>query len=304
MHARNGKKKRQVRFAVCLLFLCLCTGLTACQETGGGAPGAAQTQEQGTGLTAKEQPGRETVAKEGAGLDVWFFSCSDDADSILLQSGGANVLIDTGLEEDAGALAEKLQALDVERIDLMILTHPDKDHIGGASLLLDIFDVVQVVQTSCVKDSVLQNRLNRKLEEEAVLIPETRQEFGYGDLHLTLYPPKEAAYEDANNYSLAVLAEYEGRTFFFAGDAKKKRIGELLEETLPGVDVYKVAHHGRDNGRSKDLILLLCPQIAIVTAQEAGKKTKKALAEAGAEVYTTFGEDIHMTVTNGILDVR
>ncbi len=306
MHRKNGKKRLQVRLAVYLLFLCLCTGLTAC--TAGPADRdvrAEETEEPGgRGVGEKAEADGKVTDRERGGLDVWFFSCSDDADSILLQVDETNVIIDTGLEEDAGALAEKLKALDVERIDLMILTHPDKDHIGGAGLLLDTFEVGQIIQTACIKDSVQQNRLNRKLEQESVLIPEEKQEFDYGKLHLTLFPPREAEYEEANNYSIALLAEYEGRTFFFAGDAKKKRMKELLEEELPEVDVYKAACHGRDGGKSRELLACLSPCIVVVTAQEAEKKMDQALTEAGAEVYTTFGQDIHMTVTNGVLDVR
>lgn len=277
MYGGNQNKKRQARFAVCLLFLYICIFLSACT-------------------------GKQT--EKGDGLDVWFFACSDDADSILLQTDDTNVIIDTGLEEDSDALVRKLKEQDVEQIDLLILTHPDKDHIGGAGKVLDAFPVGQVIQTDCVKDSRLWKNLEQRLMGENVLIPKEEQMFSFGELHLTIYPPKEAEYESSNNYSIAALAEYEGKRFFFAGDAKKKRIEELLNEELPQVDVYKAAHHGRDNGRSAELIARLSPEIAVVTAREPEEENAQAFSEAGTIVYSTYKNDVHFTVEDGILDVE
>ncbi len=288
MRVSNQKRRVQVRAFVCLLFLCLFGMVQACGRDGTWGAQAEQREER-------------------TGLDVWFFACSEDADSILLQTEDTNILIDTGVEEDSGELVQKLESRQVDCVDLLILTHPDKDHIGGAAAVLENFAVEQVLQTSCDKDSRLQDDLERRLDGLsgcAVSVPDDRQQLDFGSLRLTVYPPKEKEYGSANNYSIAVLAEYEGRRFFFAGDAKKKRIGELLEEALPQVDVYKTAHHGRDSGNGDRLIEMLVPKIAVVTAKAAEKETQQALTGAGAEIYTTWGQDVHMTVINGVLDVR
>lgn len=277
MYGKNQNKKRQASFFVCLLFLYICVCLSAC-----------------TGKQAEKEER----------LDVWFFACSDDADSILLQTDDANVIIDTGLSEDSDALIQKLKEREVEAIDLLILTHPDKDHIGGAGKVLDTFRVEQVIQTDCVKGSGLQEELEKRLAEENVIVPDDEIRFSFGKLRLTVYPPMEAEYENSNNYSIAALAEYESRRLFFAGDAKRKRIEELLSEGLPEVDVYKAAHHGRDNGRSAELIRQLSPEIAVVTAKEPEKENAQAFSETGTIVYSTYQNDVHLIVKDGILDVE
>ncbi|MBO5094409.1 MAG: MBL fold metallo-hydrolase [Lachnospiraceae bacterium] len=276
MYVGNQNKKRQARFSVCLLFLYICVCLSACT-------------------------GKQTEKKER--LDVWFFACSDDADSILLQTDDTNVIIDTGLSEDSDALVRKLKEQDVQNVDLLILTHPDKDHIGGAEAVLDAFSVEQVMQTDFVKGSELQKALEERLLEENVLVPEEKMQLSYGELQMTIYPPGEE-YESSNNNSIAALAEYEGKRFFFAGDAKRKRIEELLSEGLPQVDVYKAAHHGRDNGKSSELIERLSPEIAVVTAREPEEETARTFAQIGSTVYSTYESDVHFTVDGGILDVE
>lgn len=281
------RRRQQVRRVLCLLFLSICFFVSGCGKN-----------------RENVQNGQDSAKV----LDVWFFACSEDADSILLQTPEADVVIDTGVEADSEDLVKKLKELQVDDIELLILTHPDKDHIGGAEQLLDQFPVEQVIQTSCEKGSELQEILNEKLMEnpgeKQVQIPETVQERAFGELQLTIYPPKEKEYKNSNNYSIGVLARFGGKSFFFAGDAKKKRIEELLEESLPDVDVYKVAHHGRDNGASEELIEQLQPEFAVVTAARAEEKTENALSQLGTEIFSTYERDVHFSVKDGVLDVR
>ena len=247
------------------------------------------------------QGGKET---ENIPLSVYFFGCSEDADAILLHVDGADIMIDTGIYQDSERLVDKLEETGVSQIDLLVLTHPDKDHIGGAVRILEQFPVDQVIRTDAEKGSELQENLENALKNEQVTVPEEVQCYTYGDLTLTVYPPKEAEYENTNNYSIAVLAEYEGRRIFFAGDAKKKRITELLEEELPQVDVYKCTHHGRDEGKGTDLIERLHPSVAVVTAGAPEEETKKALEIVGAQVYTTLDTDVVVEVTEEEIRVR
>lgn len=286
-------KKWQVRSAVCLFFLTFCVLLTGCEKF----------------QKVKNSSSREEDRQDSAQvLDVWFFACSEDADSILLRTQEADIMIDTGIEEDGIDLTEKLRELGVDDIELLILTHPDKDHIGGAEKLLDTFTVEQVIQTACIKGSELQEKMNQKLVAnpgaEKIEIPEKVQEITFGELQLTIYPPQEETYKNSNNYSIGLLAEFEGKSFFFAGDAEKKRIKELLKENLPDVDVYKAAHHGRDNGANEELIGQLQPEFAVVTAPQAEEKTMEAFKRLGTEVYSSYEKDVHFSVKDGVLDVR
>ncbi len=285
--AFSGYSRSRGRLALPALLFWLCCAVSGCAGEG-----------------TKEEA--ETAAINAEELTVCFFACSDDADSILLKTGDTDILIDTGLEEDAESLLEGLSQFGVDDIELLILTHPDKDHIGGAGRVLDAYTVERVIQTSCEKGSDLQERTEEKLAEEKaeLMTPREPCAFDYGALRLQVYPPKEESYESSNNYSIAALAEYEGVRFFFAGDAKKKRISELLTERLPKANVYKAAHHGRDNKACRELIERLRPDYAVVTAREPEEDTKEALLDAGAKIYSTYGRNVVFRVSNGVLDVE
>ena len=75
---------------------------------------------------------------------IIFAGTKDDADCAILQSGGSCVVIDTGEAQDAEHILELLRERQIEKIDCLILTHPDKDHIGGAPALLDALPVKMV----------------------------------------------------------------------------------------------------------------------------------------------------------------
>ena len=96
--------------------------------------------------------------------------------------------------------------------------------------------------------------------------------FTYGDLDIRVFPPEKFHYDKSNDYSLAVRGEAYGDIhLFYAGDAEKERLGELLKLDLSAIDVYKTAHHGRNSKRGVELIEALKPEYAVVTAQGAGE---------------------------------
>ena len=92
-----------------------------------------------------------TESEETRKLEVFTFSIGK-ADAHLIRTSDAAIMIDTGENGDGAKLLEKLRALGVEKLELLILTHHDKDHIGGAARVLENIPVRQVLQSNYVKD--------------------------------------------------------------------------------------------------------------------------------------------------------
>lgn len=247
----------------------------------------------------KNPGGKEQAPEPVTGLNVYFFETKEDSDAILIMSPDANIMIDTGLFTEAPKLMDTLAEKGVKHLDLLVLTHPDKDHIGGAQSVLNGLAVDRLILSRATKNSEEQALLNIAMDREGldVDIPTENETLEFGDLKLTVYAAWQEDYEKANDYSVAVLAEYAGKKFFFPGDAEKERITELLGEySIGDIDVYKLPHHGRDGKKAEKLLERLKPEYCVVTAAAPEKNMAAALKDLGCEVYSTFDGELRFTV--------
>ena len=238
----------------------------------------------------------KAMAQEGAEVRVRFLKTAEDADCIIISCGERSVIIDTGEEQDGERMLGALEEQGITSVDYLFLTHPDKDHVGGAALLLESLPVYHVVEPLYQGEEKKEGRFDR-LEESCgekgipVITPTEEWMADTGYLELTVYPPQETFYEKANNYSLAVLVSHGDVHMFFAGDALRIRSEELLELTLPEIDLYKVPHHGRANKATEELFKKVDPEYAVVTAYAAEDEVKQSCAEQGVRLFLTGERD-------------
>ncbi len=226
-----------------------------------------------------------------APAEILFPGTANDADCCILLSGDSCVLIDTGESIDGERIWQALQSRGVDRIDCLILSHPDQDHVGGAAYLLEKLPIQQVISPYFEGEKQEYNMLLNLLEERKipyVTLAKDRH-FRFGELEMRIFPPEELHYGKSNNYSLAVLAEHGDVTLFFAGDAEEKRLEEIARLNPPeNVTLYKVAHHGRYSLGGEELISRLSPEIAVICAAEAEEEIRLALVTEGSQIYNTI----------------
>ena len=222
-----------------------------------------------------------------------FAGTQEDADCSILISGDNCIMIDTGEAADAEHILDLLKQNNVDRIDCMILTHPDQDHVGGASYIIDEIPVTQIVIPYFVGEKQVYNELMQKVETMNIPVQTLSRDrlYSYGDVDVRVFSPEKFHYNKSNDYSLAVLAEHGDNAFFLAGDAQKDRIEELFKLDLPEINVYKTAYHGRDTELSGELIEKLKPEYAVVTAAEPEKETGELFRNLGTEVISTIDQD-------------
>ena len=207
-----------------------------------------------------------------------FIACKD-ADAILLE-GENNILIDTGESICREDVLSYLETENIDHIDLMILTHPDKDHIGNAVAIMEKWPVEKILATHYQKQSELEQELlnyvkNNKIEYEVVLSPKNIQ---LGETKLYIEPPLKN-YDSSNNSSLLVWATIQDVTTFFGADIKKKRIEDLLEKKIQKANLVKIPYHGRYISNMDSLLKKLDPEFAIITAESLDPKTQQILEQ-------------------------
>lgn len=231
---------------------------------------------------------------EAAGeLTAVFFDVGK-ADAILLYNGEMAVLIDAGENGDGKDVAAAIRARGIERLDLLIITHFDKDHVGGADKILENIEVARVLEPDYDKDSKQYRQYREALEEQGVAAEALCENtsFTLGGCKFSIDVANEDDYgeDEENDFSLVVRLTHGNARFLFAGDAENARLAELLDEGGLASDVLKVPHHGRYADLSAAFFAAVSPQYAVITSDEddpEDPETVRALEAAGAEVLFT-----------------
>lgn len=230
---------------------------------------------------------RKRLPRPAKGEVVFCFAGIGDADSILIYQDQHALLIDTGREEHASAVKRMLAQAGIEKLELLILTHPDRDHIGGAAELLKSIPVKRVIQSSCPGGGKRRAALDEVMSSLGIKpkTPSHPKEMTVGDMEITVYPAEKEAYKLSNDYSLFTLVRHGEVTAFFAGDAQKKRLKEAIRLEPKPCTLYKVAHHGKGDAGGAKLIKALSPKFAVVTESQAEEEIREALKACGTRVF-------------------
>jgi len=201
-------------------------------------------------------------------LEVIFFDVGQ-GDSIFIEiPSGYQILIDGGptsvvLEK----LGERMPFWD-KTIDLIILTHPDHDHISGLLEVLERYKVDNILWTGILSEGGEYEQWLDLISKEGaeIIIAKAGQRITAGDARIdVLFPFENLEGEnvsDANNTSIVSKLIFGKTSFLFMGDAYKST--ERLLNNIDS-DVLKVSHHGSKTSSDKNFISLVSPNIAVIS---------------------------------------
>ena len=240
-------------------------------------------------------------------LDIVMFKIGQ-ADSILLRVGNQSVLIDTGEDEDGEEIIDYMKENGIDQIDYLILTHFDKDHVGGADTILNEVKILNVITPNYESDSQDYKEYMAALEDHQITLKTLTNVFTFniGSAEFTIEPPQKETYSDVNNYSLVISVEHGKNRFLFAGDSEEERLTELLESGDLEHTFLKVPHHGRYNDKSTEFFTRIKPQYAVITSSDKNPEEKEvvdALTQLGTRIYLTRNGDIFISSDGDSLHV-
>lgn len=209
-------------------------------------------------------------------LRLTFFDIGQ-GDAIFIETErGRQVLIDTGA--DGRLILQKLSSVLPfydNTIDLLILTHPDMDHIGGTLRVLESYQVGGVLLPYVTKDLPLFVNVVETLQEQGipVLFAQRGDRINLDEETVLdiLWPPKRAerVFSSANDVSIVVRLRYKNDSFLFTGDIEER--GERALAALGSflsADVLKVGHHGSNTSTSAEFLQAVQPSLAIISVGE------------------------------------
>ena len=227
------------------------------------------------------------------GLEVFVFDAGT-ADAILLTTPSSAVLIDCGKKGFGQTILREFDARGIERIDVLILSHFDRDHVGGAAKLLGDVEVARVLQNAFPGESPEYRKYLRALDETGIA-PETVRgslSFELGGVVYTVEAPQRERYDrdESNNASLIVTVQHGENRLLFMGDAETARIAEYLASSPAPCGFLKVPHHGQKEKLLDALLAAVRPRYAVITCsvgEPEAASTAQLLAAAGTETFLT-----------------
>lgn len=240
-------------------------------------------------------------------LDIYAFSIGK-ADALLVQTSDAAIMIDAGEHGDGEKLVAHLRELGVQKLDLLILTHFDKDHIGGADILIDALPIDRIVLPSYGKESKQYTQLLAALTRTDAGVSYLDQDLAlsYGDLEMTIWvSPVPFDGKSDNEQSLITKVLCQGKSFLFMGDAEGKELEKLIFGTRNlTCDVLKLPHHGVYDENTFALMTASMPSYVIICDSEknpAANETLQAMELYDPVILQTKDGDVHLTVSGGVI---
>lgn len=231
-------------------------------------------------------------------------------DCILLRSPtGETMMIDTGngSYHAQTAIETAMQENGMDHIDVLVLTHPHKDHIGGAAWVLNTYPVGTVYTTARSNDTDLYRTVQSTLSDKQ-LSPQylvQGSSFSFGPVAVNALSPYDVNDKEINNTSIVLQMTYGHTKLLFMGDAEKDAEEALVQaygEELHSL-FLKVGHHGIDTA-TQEFLQAVQPAVSVVSKDDAEgysekkqKKQEKAfeqLSKHGSKLYRT---DVDGTIT-------
>ena len=260
-----------------LLLLTLLTGCTTA------APEVTQPVDT-TPVTESTEPVETTEATEAATeateaaptelkagdpdtLTIHFMDVAH-ADGMLIECNGHFALVDVGKEETSDRVLNYLESRGVEKLDLVVGTHPHADHIGAMPAVLakykaDTFWFSAIAYTNYTVTNFLNSV---RWQGKEVIRPANGTVFDLGGATITVLGPIRDNHEDVNDISLVLMVQYGDVRFLLTGDMESIAEQELVESGADlKADVLKVGHHGSYSSTSYIFLREVMPTYAVIS---------------------------------------
>src|SRR3989338_10355622 len=247
------------------------------------------------------------ILKEEKDLLTVAFLDVGQGDSIFIEApNGKQILIDGGSNQAVLRQLSKVIPFYDRSIDLVVLTHPDADHIGGLPSVLDNYDVDYVLESGVNSDSEVYSEFEKDIQEKNIKKVLARQGQVINldkDLDLyVLFPISDVSGFETNTASVVLKLIYKEKSFLFTGDLPEsvesylaKSFGKQLD-----VDVFKLGHHGSKTSNSELFLGFVSPEYAIASVgkdNRYGHPHKEVL-----DLLDGFGIDLFRTDEDGTVN--
>ncbi len=241
-------------------------------------------------------------------LQVTFFDVGQGDAAWLKTPDGWDILIDGGRKSEGPDLLSYLQSHGVTEIEVLVLSHPHADHVGGLITILKEMDAVEALLNCQDSETSTYQEFQDLLENKGVPTTCVRDgdNFTWGEyISASAVNPAEPLMSEFNNNSVVLRVSYGTIDFLFTGDIEEAGENRILNRGgMVEAEILKVAHHGSGESSTAPFLAPVDPEIAVISvgANPYGHpaiETLQRLRDAGATIYRTDRQGTIVVTTDG-----
>ena len=242
---------------------------------------------------------------------VYYFDVGQGDSSLIISPYRKDIiLIDTGGiygRNVSDNYLNYMKSEGIKRIDYMILSHGDYDHMGEAINLVENFKVEKVI-FNCGEYNDLEKELIKTLDKKNIKYYSCIKELNIDKNKLYFLQTKE--YDNENDNSNVIYTELNGYKFMFMGDASTTTEKEIMSKyNLPDIDILKVGHHGSKTSSGKVFIDEINPKYSVISVgknNRYGHPNKGVLDNlSNSKIYRTDEDgSIMFKIKNNKLEIE
>jgi len=247
-------------------------------------------------------------------LKVIFFDVGQ-GDSALIETPDRNkIIIDGGPDNSVLAKIGRYFSFFDKAVNVLIITHPDSDHLAGAVEIAKNYNVGLIIVNGKACASSLCGEFEKITKQKNIKVVEAVRgqeiDLGHGAKIDILMPDNQAVIgtnrEGDNNSSIISLLSFGKDSFLFTGDAEIKEEQALIDN-FPGLkaEVLKVGHHGSKNSSTQSLLERIKPKFSVISVGAKNRyghptaETLERLRQVGSEILRTDISGDVKFVSNG-----
>lgn len=226
--------------------------------------------------------------------------------TLIVTNRGSQILVDGGPGKRVLDCLGSYMPFWDRSVELMVLTHPQKDHMEGLIAVLENYKVRAIVWTGVYAESGLFGEWVKALgrENAAIIKPHTGQKLTIDNVDFEVLWPtkqkiaewKEDAPDDLNESSIVLRLNYDGFCMLLTGDMTRAALQGLA---LRSCQVLKISHHGSKTGTNGEILEKVKPKVAII---EVGKNSYGHPHQEVLDLLISYGIEVYRTDTDGTVE--
>ena len=249
----------------------------------------------------------KTDSSSAGQMQVHFIDVGQ-GDATLIACDGHYMLIDAGNNDKGTTVQSYLMSQGVEKLDYVIGTHPDADHIGGLDVVIYKFDCDTIIMPDVANDTRTYDDVVQAMKSKGyqTTYPVVGETYTLGGATFIIVAPNADYGNDMNDWSVGVLVQNGNNRFLFTGDAEEKAEEDILNNGIDiSADVYAAAHHGSKTATSQAFLDKVSPAYVVISAGEGNKyghphaEVLNRLRAAGISVFRTDEQGTIVATSDG-----